>query len=158
MMRCHIPIDELRRLQALPTDGAPSSARGGRSVRIRGAVLPTTGAPLEVVGLDLAAPGPGEVLVRLHASGVCHSDLNAIDGTAETRCPAVLGHEGAGVVVEPGPGSSLRPGTHVALSWLPWCGALRGVSPRSAAPLSHGLVGHGPRRPLRRNAPPFPGR
>ncbi len=91
-------------------------------MRIRGAVLPRTGAPLEVVELDLAAPGPGEVLVRIHASGVCHSDLNAIDGTAETRCPAVLGHEGAGVVVESGPGSSLRPGTHVALSWLPWCG------------------------------------
>ena len=92
-------------------------------MRIRGAVLPATGAPLEVTELDLAAPGPGEVLVRLEASGVCHSDLNAIDGTAETRCPAVLGHEGAGVVEAIGPDVSLRPGTRVALSWLPWCGA-----------------------------------
>ena len=92
-------------------------------MRIRGAVLPATGAPLEVTELDLAAPGPGEVLVRLEASGVCHSDLNAIDGTAETRCPAVLGHEGAGVVEAVGPDVSLRPGTRVALSWLPWCGA-----------------------------------
>ena len=91
-------------------------------MKIRGAVLPRTGAPLEVTELDLAPPGPGEVLVRLHASGVCHSDLNAIDGTAETRCPAVLGHEGAGVVEDVGSGVSLRPGTHVALSWLPWCG------------------------------------
>jgi Zn-dependent alcohol dehydrogenase len=91
-------------------------------VRIRAALLPETGAPLEVGELELAPPGPGEVLVRLHASGVCHSDLNAIDGTAETRCPAVLGHEGAGVVEAVGPGVSLAPGTHVALSWLPWCG------------------------------------
>lgn len=92
-------------------------------MKIRGAVLPRTGAPLQVTELELAPPGPGEVLVRLHASGVCHSDLNAIDGTAETRCPAVLGHEGAGVVEAVGPGVALRPGTHVALSWLPWCGS-----------------------------------
>jgi len=71
------------------------------------------------------------VLVRLHASGVCHSDLNAIDGTAETRCPAVLGHEGAGVVEAVGPGVSLAPGRRVVLSWLPACGrcdeCLRGL-------------------------------
>jgi S-(hydroxymethyl)glutathione dehydrogenase / alcohol dehydrogenase len=91
-------------------------------VRIRAALLRETGARLEVCELELAPPGPGEVLVRLHASGVCHSDLNAIDGTAETRCPAVLGHEGAGVVEEVGPGTSLAAGTHVALSWMPWCG------------------------------------
>jgi alcohol dehydrogenase len=72
--------------------------------------------------LDLAPPGPGEALVRLRASGLCHSDLNAIDGTAETPCPAVLGHEGAGVVDAAGPGVSLAPGTHVVLSWLPACG------------------------------------
>jgi alcohol dehydrogenase len=75
-----------------------------------------------VTELDLAPPGPGEALVRLHASGVCHSDLNAIDGTAATRCPAVLGHEGAGVVEEVGPGVDLAPGTPVVLSWLPACG------------------------------------
>ena len=63
------------------------------------------------------------MLVRLHASGVCHSDLNAIDGTAETRCPAVLGHEGAGVVEGLGEGvRGLAPGTRVVLSWLPACG------------------------------------
>jgi Zn-dependent alcohol dehydrogenase len=80
------------------------------------------GAPLEVATLDLAPPEAGEVLVRLHASGVCHSDLNAIDGTAATRCPAVLGHEGAGVVEQVGEGVELVPGTPVALSWLPACG------------------------------------
>jgi Zn-dependent alcohol dehydrogenase len=60
--------------------------------------------------------------VRLHACGICHSDLNAIDGTAETRCPAVLGHEGAGVVEHAGPGSHIAPGTRVVLSWMPACG------------------------------------
>jgi Zn-dependent alcohol dehydrogenase len=91
-------------------------------MKITAAVLPQTGARLEICELELAPPRPGEVLVRLHASGVCHSDLNAIDGTAETRCPAVLGHEGAGVVEQAGPGVALAPGTHVALSWMPWCG------------------------------------
>ena len=92
-------------------------------MRIRGAVLERTGGPLTVCELDLAPPGPEEVLVRLGASGVCHSDLNAIDGTAETRCPAVLGHEGAGVVEAVGERvGRVRPGDHVALSWAPWCG------------------------------------
>jgi Zn-dependent alcohol dehydrogenase len=72
--------------------------------------------------LELAPPGPGEALVRLRAAGVCHSDLNAIDGTAATRCPAVLGHEGAGVVEAVGDGVDLAPGAHVLLSWLPSCG------------------------------------
>jgi Zn-dependent alcohol dehydrogenase len=92
-------------------------------VRIRAAVLERTGGPLEVQELELAPPGPGEVLVRLHASGVCHSDFNAIDGTAETRCPAVLGHEGAGVVERIGAGvRRVGVGDHVALSWAPSCG------------------------------------
>src|ERR1700754_3882869 len=91
-------------------------------MQIRAAVLPATGAALELADLELAPPGPGEVLVRLHAGGVCHSDFNAIDGTAETRCPAVLGHEGAGVVEAVGDGVRLSPGTHVLLSWLPSCG------------------------------------
>jgi Zn-dependent alcohol dehydrogenase len=91
-------------------------------LRVRAAVLERVGAPLEVAALDLAPPGPGEVLVRVHACGVCHSDLNAVDGTAATRCPAVLGHEGAGVVEGSGAGVALAPGTHVALSWLPACG------------------------------------
>jgi S-(hydroxymethyl)glutathione dehydrogenase / alcohol dehydrogenase len=86
-------------------------------------VLEQTGGPLVVSELELAPPGPGEVLVRLRASGVCHSDWNAVDGTAETRCPAVLGHEGAGVVEAVGDGvARVAVGDHVALSWAPWCG------------------------------------
>jgi len=92
-------------------------------MRLRAAVLERTGGPLTVEELILAPPGRGEVLVRLHASGVCHSDQNAIDGTAETRCPAVLGHEGAGVVEAVGIGvTRVNPGDHVALSWAPSCG------------------------------------
>jgi len=93
-------------------------------MKVRAAVLEETGGRLAVGELDLAVPGTEEVLVRLHASGVCHSDLNAIDGTSETRCPVVLGHEGAGVVEAVGDAvTRVRPGDHVALSWTPWCGA-----------------------------------
>ncbi len=92
-------------------------------MRIRAAVLPSTGAAVEVRDLHLAEPRAGEVRVRLRASGVCHSDLNAVDGTAATRCPAVLGHEGAGVVEAVGEAvTSVRTGEHVALSWMPSCG------------------------------------
>jgi S-(hydroxymethyl)glutathione dehydrogenase/alcohol dehydrogenase len=92
-------------------------------VRIRAAVLEHTGAPLVVQELELAPPGRGEVLVSLRASGVCHSDENAVDGTAETPCPAVLGHEGAGVVEALGEGvTAVVVGDHVALSWAPSCG------------------------------------
>lgn len=101
-------------------------------MKIRAAVLERTNGPHHVVELDLADPREGEVLVRLHASGVCHSDQNAVDGTAETPCPAVLGHEGAGVVEAVGPRvTRVRPGDHVALSWAPSCGecseCLRGL-------------------------------
>jgi len=86
-------------------------------------VLEQTGGPLVVSELDLAPPGPEEVLVRLRASGVCHSDWNAVDGTSETPCPAVLGHEGAGVVEAVGERvTRVDVGDHVALSWTPWCG------------------------------------
>jgi Zn-dependent alcohol dehydrogenase len=90
--------------------------------RVRAAVLRGTGARLEIQELSLETPHAGEVQVRLRAAGVCHSDLNAIDGTAETPCPAVLGHEGAGVVEAVGDGVELEVGQHVALSWMPSCG------------------------------------
>jgi len=93
-------------------------------MKIRAAVLGGVGGELELAELDLAPPGSREVLVRLHASGVCHSDWNAIDGTAPTRCPAVLGHEGAGIVEAVGADvERVRVGDHVALSWAPACGS-----------------------------------
>src|SRR3954454_4158047 len=93
-------------------------------MRIRAAVLEEIGGPMPLQELELEPPRAHEVLVRIEASGVCHSDQNAIDGTAATRCPAVLGHEGAGVVEAVGDGvATVRPGDHVALSWAPSCGA-----------------------------------
>jgi S-(hydroxymethyl)glutathione dehydrogenase / alcohol dehydrogenase len=92
-------------------------------VKIRGVVLERPGGPLTVTELELAPPGPEEVLIRVRASGVCHSDWNAVDGTSETVCPAVLGHEGAGVVEAIGDRvTRVAVGDHVALSWTPWCG------------------------------------
>ena len=132
-------------------------------MRIRAAVLEATGGPLEVKELDLAPPRDGEVLVRLHASGVCHSDQNAIDGTATTPCPAVLGHEGAGVVAAVGAGvTRVRPGDHVALSWAPACGScaecLRGLPQlcSTAWPaLAHGTLLDGTTRLSRDGAPVY---
>jgi Zn-dependent alcohol dehydrogenase len=93
---------------------------------------------------------------------VCHSDLNAIDGTAATRCPAVLGHEGAGVVEAVGPGVELAPGTHVVLSWLPACGrceeCLRELPHLCAtawADMTHGGLADGTSRLSRGGEPVF---
>jgi len=92
-------------------------------LKIRAAVLEATHGLHHLQELDLDPPGPHEVLVRLGASGVCRSDYNAIDGTTESPCPVVLGHEGAGVVEAVGPGvTRVGPGDHVALSWTPSCG------------------------------------
>ncbi|MBM3558457.1 MAG: zinc-binding dehydrogenase, partial [Alphaproteobacteria bacterium] len=82
--------------------------------------------PLEVVELDLEAPGPGEVLVRVEAAGLCHSDLSAIDGNRPRPVPMVLGHEGAGVVEAVGTGvapDDLAVDDHVVMVFVPGCGA-----------------------------------
>jgi Zn-dependent alcohol dehydrogenase len=84
----------------------------------RAAVLDEPGRPLSVEELTVEAPRAGEVLVRLAASGVCHSDLHVRDGDWQRALPAVLGHEGAGVVESVGEGvASVREGDHVVLSW-----------------------------------------
>lgn len=90
------------------------------------AVLRAVGEPLTVETLRLVDPGPHEVLVRLRASGVCHSDLHVTNGEWERPLPVVLGHEGAGIVEKTGVGVTLvRPGSHVILSWTPNCGRCR---------------------------------
>lgn len=92
----------------------------------RAAVLYEFGQPLVVEDIDVDPPRPGEVLVRMVASGVCHSDLHTIQGIHPLPLPVILGHEGAGVVEEVGEGiDNLRPGDHVILSWLPYCGRCR---------------------------------
>ena len=74
--------------------------------------------------LELRGPGPGEVRVRIVAAGVCHSDLSVVNGTIPFPTPVVLGHEGAGIVEEVGPGvSRLAPGDRVVLVTLGSCGA-----------------------------------
>ncbi len=82
--------------------------------------------PLEVADVDLAAPKPGEVRVKIAAAGVCHSDLHVKRGEWDAPAPLVMGHEGSGVVVELGAGvTSLAVGDHVVLSWVPPCGECR---------------------------------
>ncbi|MEV5388533.1 Zn-dependent alcohol dehydrogenase [Streptomyces sp. NPDC052721] len=91
---------------------------------VRAAVLPAIGAPLEITGIELPDPGPGQVRVRLAAAGVCHSDLSLSDGTMRVPVPAVLGHEGAGTVVAVGEGvTHVSPGSPVVLNWAPSCGS-----------------------------------
>jgi S-(hydroxymethyl)glutathione dehydrogenase / alcohol dehydrogenase len=90
---------------------------------MRAAVLRDFNEEFTVEDVELAAPGLGEVLVDLHASGVCHSDWNTVTGATPNPMPCVLGHEGAGVVEAVGSGvTRVVPGDHVVLSWLPACG------------------------------------
>jgi alcohol dehydrogenase len=100
-------------------------------MKTRAAVLTRMGAPapyagsrpLEILEVDLAPPGPGEVLLRVRAAGLCHSDLSVIDGNRPRPLPMVLGHEGAGVVEEIGAGvTDLSVGDHVVTTFVPSCG------------------------------------
>ncbi|MFG5720213.1 Zn-dependent alcohol dehydrogenase [Streptomyces murinus] len=96
---------------------------------VRAAVLPAVGAPLEITGIELPDPGPGQVRVRLAAAGVCHSDLSLSDGTMSVPVPAVLGHEGAGTVLAVGPDvTHVAPGAPVVLNWAPACGTCHACS------------------------------
>src|ERR1700740_3831898 len=92
-------------------------------MRIRAAVLEEFGQPLEVQELDLAEPKAGEVLVRLEACGVCHTDMYTASGADPSGyAPTVLGHEGAGVVERVGEGvTSVAPGDHVVTLFSPQC-------------------------------------
>ena len=91
---------------------------------MRAAVLREPGAPRRVETILLDPPRAGEVLVRVAAAGVCHSDLHLADGElGDGRWPIVLGHEGAGVVEAVGPASThVAPGDRVAFCFVPSCG------------------------------------
>ena len=100
-------------------------------MRVRGAVLREMGLaapyaesrPLEIADLELAPPSSGELLVRVGAAGLCHSDLSVIDGSRPRVMPMVLGHEAAGEVVEAGEGADgFEVGDHVVMSFVPACG------------------------------------
>jgi NDMA-dependent alcohol dehydrogenase len=91
---------------------------------MKAAVLYGPHQPLEVADLEVLPPREGEVLVRMAAGGVCHSDLHVMQGHVPAPFPCVPGHEGAGIVVEVGPGvQNVRPGDHVVLLWRASCGA-----------------------------------
>lgn len=88
----------------------------------RALVLDSIDAPMQVQDLEVRQPDRGEVLVHLRASGVCHSDLHTRDGGWGTNFPVILGHEGAGVVDEVGPGvDGVEVGDHVILAWVAPC-------------------------------------
>src|SRR5215831_4640009 len=74
--------------------------------------------------VEAVGPGPGQVRIRVRASGVCHSDLSARNGGLPQPLPAILGHEAAGDVIAVGDGvAGLAPGDRVIASWLPPCGS-----------------------------------
>lgn len=127
---------------------------------IRGAVLERIGAPrpyarsrpISVADLDLQGPGPHEVLVRIEAAGVCHSDLSVVDGNRVRPVPMLLGHEAAGIVEALGDEvTDLALGERVVLVFLPRCGhcpacatdGLTPCQPGSAANNAGTLLGGG---------------
>ena len=92
-------------------------------MKTKAAVAWKSGAPLTIETVDLDGPRTGEVLVEIKASGICHTDYYTLSGAdPEGLFPAILGHEGAGIVVDTGPGvSTLRKGDHVIPLYTPEC-------------------------------------
>jgi Zn-dependent alcohol dehydrogenase len=90
---------------------------------MRAAVLREIGAPLQLEDVELDEPKAEEVLVRIDAAGVCHSDLHYMTGDLKAKLPLVVGHEGAGVIEAVGPraGDRVSVGDRVALLWRPRC-------------------------------------
>ena len=112
-------------------------------MRIRGAVLEEIGRarpyaqsrPLSISDLELDDPGPDEVLVRIEAAGICHSDLSVVDGNRVRPVPMLLGHEAAGRIVRVGSAvQEFSPGQRVVMAFLPRCGecdnCVSGAAPR----------------------------
>ena len=100
-------------------------------MRIHGAVLEEVGRPrpyavsrpITIAECELDPPAAGELLVRIEAAGLCHSDLSVVDGNRPRPVPMLLGHEAAGIVEQVGPGASdLSVGSRVVMTFLPRCG------------------------------------
>ena len=92
-------------------------------MKFQAAVLRKVGEPLQIETVDLLALKPDDVLIRMRASGLCHTDLEVMQGSLAYPLPIVLGHEGAGVVQEVGSAvTQVRVGDHVVCSWNPHCG------------------------------------
>ena len=115
-------------------------------MKTRAGLFRAVGEPLEVVELDLAEPGPDDVVVRMAAVGICGTDLHQVKGEWQRPTPMVLGHEGAGVVEVAGDAvDSVRVGDEVVLSWAPSCGHCADCArgrPAACVPL-HRAIGNG---------------
>ncbi len=93
-------------------------------MKAKAAILFEVGQKLELRDVEVQSPQAGEVLVRMAAGGVCHSDLHAMTGHLVASLPAILGHEGSGIVTDVGPGvTSVKPGDHVIPLWRLSCGS-----------------------------------
>jgi S-(hydroxymethyl)glutathione dehydrogenase / alcohol dehydrogenase len=93
------------------------------TLQYRAAVLHAAGTPMSIETVTSAALKPTDVLVRIRAAGLCHTDLEVIEGSLRYPLPIVLGHEAAGVVEQAGSAArGVREGDHVVLSWNPHCG------------------------------------
>jgi len=93
------------------------------SLDYRAAVLHRSGTPLAIERVSAAPPGPGDVVVKIRAAGLCHTDLEVISGSLRYPLPMILGHEAAGIVEEVGSAvDHIKTGDHVILSWNPHCG------------------------------------
>jgi Zn-dependent alcohol dehydrogenase len=121
-------------------------------MRIRAAVLREMGRatpyaqsrPLEITEVELDDPGPGEMLVKIGAAGLCHSDLSVIDGSRPRPMPMVLGHEAAGTVVSTGPGvERFVAGDRIAVAFVPACGDCRPCRQGRAALCEPGAAANG---------------
>ncbi|MBE7187020.1 NDMA-dependent alcohol dehydrogenase [Jatrophihabitans endophyticus] len=95
-------------------------------MKTKAAVVYEPGKPIEIEELELGGPREGQVLIKYLYAGLCHSDVHVAHGDLEARLPMVLGHEGAGIIEEVGPGvTRVKPGDHVVCSFIPNCGVCR---------------------------------
>lgn len=100
--------------------------------------------PMRLEELELAGPRAGELLVRIEAAGVCHSDISVVDGSRVRPLPMALGHEAAGVVEDVGPGvKQVKVGDHVVLTFVPSCGSCAECSSGRPALCAPGAVANG---------------
>lgn len=117
-------------------------------MKIHGAVLQASGCaqpyaeskPLHVTQLDLADPGDGELLVRIEAAGLCHSDLSVVNGDRARPLPMLLGHEAAGIIEKIGGSSDLTVGQRVVLTFLPRCNRCMACKTGGRAPCIAGTA------------------
>ncbi len=128
-------------------ENTKSTAKTTTTRTIRGAVLEAIGAerpyadsrPIHVDNLELEGPGKGEIMVRIEAAGVCHSDLSVVNGNRPRPVPMLLGHEAAGIVEELGDDvNDISLGQRVVMTFLPRCGVCSGCNSNGKTPCEQG--------------------